>query len=221
MTGTNFLVLLYMAMLASAAVISPLVSSAPPLPAAPVLKRAEWIPLDAPMLQGNGSYEKGLLPSSKGGKCGYWDVDGYIAQCDCIMTGSKMADSYIEQYASSACDAFLSSLPGANVVNSKWLRFAVKNLVGTNGKPNVLNFRWKKVSKGELTLTKELCNDAYKMLANTICDKKDAKATRGGTIKFAGDQGIEIGVDPDEMKNFKEKDKRYTNVGKFIDAVIG
>ncbi|KAE8132696.1 hypothetical protein BDV38DRAFT_274903 [Aspergillus pseudotamarii] len=168
--GTNVLVLIYMAMLASAAVISPLVSSAPPPPAAPVLKRTEWIPVDAPMPQGNGSYEKGHLP-------------------------------------------YNSPPPWANVMNSKWLRFAVKNIIGTNGKPNVLNFRWKKVSKGKLPLTKELCNDAYSILATALCDKQDAKATRGVTIKLADDQRIEIGVDPDEMKNFKEKDKKYTSVG--------
>ncbi|KAI9035149.1 uncharacterized protein KD926_004465 [Aspergillus affinis] len=137
------------------------------------------------------------------------------------MKRNEVADSYIAEYATSACAAFLSSIPGGKVLDSKWLRFAVKNIIDTSGQPSVLNFRWKKLSNSGVTLTQELCLDAYNMLGAAVCDQSRGKSAKGATIKLAGSQGFEIGIDPDEMKNFKDKDKKYINIGKFIDAVVG
>ncbi|KAJ1717671.1 hypothetical protein NYO67_158 [Aspergillus flavus] len=238
MKRSIILVLGYLAMLILAGAIHPLVTSiegsAPPS-AGPVSisERSKWIPLD-PSLSSTSAAQKydnqveGFPPSNwvplsrraKGtGKCGYWNVDGHIAQCDCIMKGNEVANSYIAEYTTSACAAFLSKIPDEKTPKGKWLRFAVKNVVDTGGQLSVLNFWWKKLSKNGMTLTQDLCQDAYNRLGAAICDTNRGKSTKGTTIRIGGEDGVEIGMDPDKMKNFSDKDKRYINVGDFIDAL--
>lgn len=135
------------------------------------------------------------------------------------ITGNEVASSYIAEYTTSACAAFLSKIPDEKTPKGKWLRFAVKNVVDTGGQLSILNFWWKKLSKNGMTLTQDLCQDAYNRLGAAICDTNRGKSTKGTTIRIGGEDGVEIGMDPDKMKNFSDKDKRYINVGEFIDAL--
>ena len=130
------------------------------------------------------------------------------------MLGNRAMIDDVGTYAIDACAAFIRNLPGGSAVDTKWFRFAVTQVLDPNGKPGVLNYRWKRLSTNSPQLSQGVCEEAYKQLSTAFCTGRDGKkyTTQGGTLQVAGDDGYEVGIDPDTMDEYQSDDPKYSNV---------
>ncbi|MCJ1376105.1 hypothetical protein MMC20_007345 [Loxospora ochrophaea] len=126
-------------------------------------------------------------------------IADFAAQYACESSGEWGISSTIESAATNACNNFLSSLPGAPVVQGAWQIWQSAVAPDATGGSETTNFRWQWLSSSAPSLTMSICQTAYSDLTSVYCQGKGDKGTdtQGGTIQV-GNNGdyLEIGFDP-------------------------
>lgn len=128
-------------------------------------------------------------------------IASYAASYACEKSGAYGVSQTIESYATEACTALVSQVPGVPTAEKAWNIYQSATAPGADGNSVTTIFRFFYNTANAPTLTQSICGTAFEDLTSVFCQGKGDKgtATRGGEIKIgSGDDYIMIGIDPND-----------------------